>query len=287
MLRSLLLSWFLLISHASHATEALPYEFLSAPLRVKLYMAYAEFKMAHHTTARLMWEHLDAEQSAEAAFNLGILYEQGLGLEKDIAKSLQLYERAGKRGSRAAAYQLGLLYKSHPEHQNKAKAHFWLTTAAIDGDHDAAMLLEELNNHTDQVSDPITKVNQLLIEDKAAEAIALLHQFSTAPNIDYRAVSRLAWLYEAGIGVERDLSESARLFLLAAQAGRPEAQYAIAVMSETGKGQPQNTSIAKEWLYRSACQQYPPALQKLSTIELNKLTQHCPTKDTRPRSFSE
>ena len=71
-------------------------------------------------------------------------------------------------------------------------------------------------------------------------------------------------MYEAGRGVERSLAEAARLFMQSAEAGDAEAQYAIAVMYRTGKGQPQDREQSLAWLKRSAGQNYPAAVAAMA-----------------------
>jgi len=63
--------------------------------------------------------------------------------------------------------------------------------------------------------------------------------------------------------VERDIDRAASLFRRAAEAGNAEAQYALSVMYQTGVGQTQDDELAKQWLMRSAEQNYPPAINKL------------------------
>ncbi len=240
-------------------------EFLAAAPRVQLYMAYAQFKMAHHQRAREMWLHIGGSGRAEAAFNLAILYEQGLGVEKDPQQALDYYLQAANAGSRAAAFQLGLIYLNHPTRADASAAEHWLTLAALDGDEEAAELLKSMRVSISAASnDPMIRVRTLLANGDADEALALLKTLTQRSAPDYRAMTRMAWLYETGIGVDRDIDQAGRLFARAAEAGIAEAQYALSVMLHTGVGRPQNRPAAQRWLQRAAAQNYPPALQKLT-----------------------
>jgi TPR repeat protein len=78
------------------------------------------------------------------------------------------------------------------------------------------------------------------------------------------AQTRLAWMYEAGRGVERSLSRASELFMKSAQAGDAEAQYAIAVMYRTGRGQELSKENSLNWLKKSADQQYPAAVAAMA-----------------------
>lgn len=74
-------------------------------------------------------------------------------------------------------------------------------------------------------------------------------------------------MFEAGRGVERSLPEAARRFELAAQAGEPEAQYALAVMYRTGKGRERDLAQSLAWLRLAAAQAYPAAAVALASTE--------------------
>ena len=244
------------------ATEPLDDEFLQAQPRVQLYMAYAEFKMANYRAAEAMWRAIKGPARAEAAFNLGILYEQGLGVDADMAQAVQFYRQGATAGSRSAAYQLGLIRLNHPQYRDLKLAERWLSMAALDGDDDAKQLLLEMKSD-DASSDPLIEVRRRLARGESEQAVALLQQLSRQNPPLVRAITRLGWLYEAGIGVERDLQQAAKLFRQAAQAGDAEAQYALAVMLQTGVGQPQDFEQARLWLQRAAKQNYPQAKQQL------------------------
>ena len=83
---------------------------------------------------------------------------------------------------------------------------------------------------------------------------------------DRRAQTRLAWMFEAGRGVERDLQEAARRFEVAARAGEAEAQYALAVMYRTGKGRERDMAQRALWMQRAGEQRYPAAMAAVASI---------------------
>ena len=248
------------LSFPVQSAETLSDEFIAATDRIKLYMAYAEFKMGHHQTARQMWQAIGGQERAEALFNLAILTEQGLGQPKDMDKAVQLYRESAESGSRSGAYQLGLIYLNHPDYQNEDEARRWLTQAAEEGDRDAANLLGGLEG--EQI-DPMVVIDGLLAAGQQHAALKRLQQLAQLKPANPRALTQLAWLYEAGVAIEADLEIAADLFEQAADLGDPEAQYALAVMYETGKGRAQNSELASRWLQRSAELGFPQAKQKL------------------------
>lgn len=221
------------------------------------YRGYAEFKMAHYAQARRIWEALDAQGFGEAAFSLGMLYEDGLGVAKDIPRALTYYRRGAENGSQKAAFRLGLMYwLGTPDVPRDATIgrHF-LEQAAAAGDEDAARYLAAA------ADDALLAADQAMAVGHAEEALRLLTAAANAGN--RRAQTRLGWAYEAGRGVERDLDQAAAWFKQAAEAGDGEAMYALAVMHATGAGQVKDAALAAEWLRKSAAAGYAPAINEL------------------------
>lgn len=229
------------------------------------YKAYAEFKMANYETARHIWEVLAGLGNADALFNLGILAEDGLGEAQDIRKAEALYIAAADAGGFKAQYRLGMLYSSVGAlPQNLDKARHYLTLASQGGDREAAARLQSLAN-PDRPASPFEQAELLSSAGRHTEAAVIYQRL--AEQGDSTAQTRLAWMYEAGRGVERNLDEAARRFAVAGDAGNREAQYALAVMFKTGRGQPVDHQRSVEWLKRSADQGYPPARAALAGYE--------------------
>jgi len=226
------------------------------------YKAYAEFKMANYDSARQIWETLAGLGNPDALFNLGILAEDGLGETRDMKKALALYEAAANAGGFKAQYRLGMLYSDGGAvARDDAKARHFLSLAAANGDKEAAARLASLDQPDRPLSD-FAQAERLSSRSQHAEAAAIFMRLADAGNVTAR--TRLAWMYEAGRGVERSLVEAARLFMQSAEAGDAEAQYAIAVMYRTGKGQPLNRDQSLVWLKRSASQNYPAAIAAMT-----------------------
>ena len=225
------------------------------------YKAYAEFKMAHYDAARHIWETLAGLGNADALFNLAILAEDGLGEPKDMKKAEALYLTAANAGGFKAQYRLGMLYSAGGVlDKDLVKARQYLSLAAAHGDKDAAARLVTLA----QPGRPLNAFEEaevLASNGQHAQAAELYQRSADAGNLVAR--TRLAWMFEAGRGVPRDLDHAARLFLAAAQSGNAEAQFAIAVMHRTGLGQPKDRAQSMVWLKKSAQQHYPAAVAAL------------------------
>jgi TPR repeat protein len=113
-------------------------------------------------------------------------------------------------------------------------------------------------------ADPLISVKRLLMRGDSEQAFQQLVALSEQNPPDYAATTELAWLYETGLGVERNLQKAAELFTIAAEAGNPKAQYALSVMYATGAGKPVDMTESRAWLMLSAAQDYQPAVRQLS-----------------------
>lgn len=225
------------------------------------YKAYAEFKMAHYAAAREVWETLAGIGNGDALFNLGILAEDGLGEPKNMPRAEALYVSAAQAGNFKARYRLGMLYSAGALlARDVEKARLYLTLAAEGGDKEALATLAALEQPAGSRS-RFQQAEWLGASGRHAEAADLYRELADAG--DRQAQTRLAWMHEAGRGVDRDLPEAARRFEIAAVAGEAEAQYALAVMLRTGRGRERDAAQSRLWLGRAAAQDHPAATAAL------------------------
>ncbi|MGC5702527.1 sel1 repeat family protein [Pseudomonas sp. NFXW11] len=100
----------------------------------------------------------------EALTNLGVLYQRGLGVAKDVKKAVALYERAGEVGSVIAFNNLSVIYAMGDEvPQDFEKAKIYNQNAAHLGDAQSIELLRHWDYYVEISS---TK------DDKEIEKIA-------------------------------------------------------------------------------------------------------------------
>ncbi len=226
------------------------------------YRGYAEFKMARYASARRIWEALDQRNFGEAAFNLGILYEDGLGVARDIDRALDYYRRGAMLGSPKAMFRAGVMYwlGAPGVTVDRDEGRRYLSMAAAAGDSEAQRYIAA-EASTTVSTDPVLLADRALAAGRSAEYVDILKAAAESGNS--RAQTRLAWSYEAGRGVASDLALAAKWFLTAAQGGDGEAMYALAVMHGTGAGQVKDPAQSEQWLQRSAAAGYPAALADL------------------------
>jgi uncharacterized protein len=227
------------------------------------YKAYAEFKMAHYDLARTVWQTLAEIGNGDALFNLGVMAEDGLGEAKDLAKAERLYRSAAEADNFKAQYRLGLLYFAGTQlPRNPEQARYYLGLAAAHGDRDARDMLAQLGAAPAQTTS-LQQADLLSASGDPAAAVRIYQELAQAGND--RAQTRLAWSYESGRGVPRDLEQAARWFELAARQGNAEAQYALAVMLRTGRGRSADPAQSASWLGKAAAQGHPAARAALAS----------------------
>ncbi|MCM1047162.1 MAG: sel1 repeat family protein [Clostridiales bacterium] len=87
-----------------------------------------------------------AEQgNAEAQYYLGLMYDDGKGVERNPTQAAQWYEKAAKQGIAAAQSNLGAMYETGDGVKTDlALAKKWYSLAAGQGYEDARRRLDEL-----------------------------------------------------------------------------------------------------------------------------------------------
>jgi TPR repeat protein len=75
------------------------------------------------------------EGHADSQFNVGLMYEQGIGVEKDAAKAIYWYGKSAAQGNSNAQYNLAVLYENGIGTTiDYAKANSWYREASAQGD---------------------------------------------------------------------------------------------------------------------------------------------------------
>lgn len=88
----------------------------------------------HYGESRPVFERLAAQGHVRSQFMMGTIYEQGLGVPKNLAAAARWYRKAGEGGNDSAQYNLGILYQfGRGVPKDAAKAAHWLHLAADQG----------------------------------------------------------------------------------------------------------------------------------------------------------
>ena len=90
---------------------------------------------------RLADNHTAGNLKGNAQYNIGGMYEFGLGVTEDYAEAAKWYRKAAEQGDARAQNYLGLIYDiGVVVPQDYAEAHMWYDLAGANGNKDAATL---------------------------------------------------------------------------------------------------------------------------------------------------
>jgi hypothetical protein len=104
---------------------------LSAPILADFEAGMEAYRAGDFETAYREWS-ADAEQgSAVAAFNLGLMHQQGKGRDVDLAQAAEWYLRAAEGGFARAQYAIAEMYESGSGvDRDVVQAYKWFKLAA-------------------------------------------------------------------------------------------------------------------------------------------------------------
>lgn len=194
----------------------------TAATQNKLGIKFASLKQ--HQKAFLLFMQASERGHPLAQFNLGLCFESGKGVDRDLSRAAECYKAAAAQGQASAMYNLALFYMEglgglpkDPQHSLEL-----LTDAAENGLCKAQLYLglyyaDESSSHCDY-----------------SKAVPFL-EMAAAKN-DPSAEYNLGICYERGLGIERNMSKAANLYKAAAALGHTGAQYNLGVFYEHGLG---------------------------------------------------
>jgi TonB family protein len=214
----------------------------------------------------------------DAQLKLGMMLQQGKGVQRDDVQALEWLSKAAEAGSAEAQFRIASLFLARESGAVTAQqAHAWLLKAAEQGHAMAMMGLAGLYaTGKGTARDP-------------EQAFVWLRKAADAGVI--RAYAALAWAYQTGNGVERDPEEALRLLrqgaelddpvavqglgfelyrsqsprdheeavpLLqkAADKGWAPAQTLLGKAYREGRGVPADTELGSEWIRKAAAQSH-------------------------------
>ena len=186
-------------------------------------------------------------QSAQR--NLGSIYDQGLGVNKDPAQAVRWFRKAADTGNRDAIFQLATMYEQgRGVPQDPKLALDWYRKAALLGDGDSQV-----------------KLGRAFLEGKGVdrnegEASAWFQRAADQGNL--YALNRLGAMYAEGKGVHKDEAKGVKLFEAAAAKNDAQGQFNLAAMYAKGRGVAKSDSAANELYVKAARQGYDDAIKE-------------------------
>ena len=190
---------------------------------------------------------------AEAQHHVGWMLEKGSGAPKDHAEAVRWFRRAADRNFAAAQISLVIAYEQgRGAAQDNAQAVRWLRQAAKQGDAAARWFRK-----TADAGDAVAQfcLGKMLVQGwcgsrNGEEGLAWLRRAAEQGNAG--AQQYLGYMFSEGQVVQRDDTEAVRWFRLAAEQGDTNAQLSLGIMYEGGRGVERNEAEAAQWLRRAA-----------------------------------
>lgn len=194
----------------------------TAAAQNKLGIKFASMKQ--HEKAYLLFAQASERGHPLAQFNLGLCFELGKGVDKDLVKAAECYKNAVAQGQTGAMYNLALFYMEG------------LGGLPKDSQHSLKLLEEAAENG-------LCKAQLYLGLYYADESSHHCNYSKAIPYLEMAAGKRdpsaefhLGVCYERGLGTERSMSKAANLYKSAALHGHTGAQYNMGVFYENGLG---------------------------------------------------
>jgi TPR repeat protein len=187
--------------------------------------------------------------SLSAQRNLGVMYDQGLGVNKDPAQAALWYRKAADAGNRDAQFQIAMMYENgRGVPQDQKQAIDWYRKAALLGDADS------------QVKIARAYMDGKGVNKDEGEAAAWFQRAADQGNL--YALNRLGAMYIDGKGVHKDEQKGVRLFQAAVAKGDAQGQFNLAAMYAKGRGIAKSDSAANDLYVKSAKQGYADAIKE-------------------------
>ncbi len=182
--------------------------------------------------------------------NIGVMYDRGVGVERDPARAAQWMKTAAEAGSRDAAYQLGAMYENgRGVAEDYSQAVSWYRKAALLGDREAQVKVGKAYEAGKGVSADLGE--------------ALTWYRKAAGQGDVWAQNYIGFLYGNGKGVPRDDVEALKWFRQAARNGNAQAEYNVGFMYANGRGVRRDDEEAMRWFRQAARHGYDEAKKEL------------------------
>jgi TPR repeat protein len=114
---------------------------------------YQSYLKGDYSAAYNEWLPLAELGDAEAQYNLGVMYDEGAGMEQDLAAAAGWYRKAAEQGFMDAQTNLGIMYyHGQGVGRDHAEAARWFSLAASQGDSQAAAYLERIESKAEQAA---------------------------------------------------------------------------------------------------------------------------------------
>lgn len=199
------------------------------------------FSEGNYAKALALYMGSAKEGDADSMACIGVMYDQGFGVEIDKVEAANWYRKSADRGNKNGQYFLGLKYLiGEGVAQNKGLGAVWIRKAAEQG-----------------LADAQSRYGEILRQGEGVEADpeeGWVWTTRAAENGDPMAQLYLGVSYMGGDEVAVDLKKGVWWLLKSGNQGNPVAQYLLGLASEKGAGTQPDMQAAVRW-YRASADQ--------------------------------
>jgi TPR repeat protein len=212
---------------------------------------YAQGKPPNYPQAKSWFESAVQGGSADGYADLGRLYENGWGVNKDPAMALNLFNEAARRGSAEGMYRVGVAYfDGLGVQQNLATACQWFIRGAA------------YKHPPSEGEAGVCYFNGTGVQQNHETAFNWFVLAGQAGLVDARVF--VADMLDRGDGFRQDSAGAVTWYQAAAEQGDVYAMTELGAHLRLGKGVAQNEAQAMQWFAKAAQLGYVPAETSLA-----------------------
>jgi TPR repeat protein len=193
-------------------------------------LAMGEYDRAMH-----VFQLRAAQGDLVATNEIGVMYEQGLGVPVDYNRARQYYTRVMKAGAGVGMISLGKMYEQgHGVAVDESQAQHYYSLAATAGDPDGIALLGTMYQHGMGV--PVDY----------GHAMRLYHEAIVAGG-DSLAMEQIGFMLQHGLGGPANPKEAWCWYVWADANGQPNASAHLAELAAAGQEPVSDCSVLNQW----------------------------------------
>jgi len=254
------------------------------------YYYYGSFGCRRDMKGAIKWYEMGAKSNEPTCvFTLGLIYEEGDGVQKNILKAADWYQKGAQAGIPSCLYNLGKLIINKEISGEEEKGFNLIQQAAESGYSFAQNYMGRayrfgwyVNANPVRATNWFTKAAEQNMPDAMCN-LGDMYSYEDGLTIDYekafywykkaaetkhsRALTELGDMYYAGKGVRQDYQKAMEYYQKACDEGYPYAFYSLGFMYWKGQGTLPDKEKAQEYLSQAAAMGNESAFQLLNRMD--------------------
>ena len=254
------------------------------------YYYYGSFGCRRDMKEAIKWYEMGAKSNEPTCvFTLGLIYEEGDGVQKNILKAADWYQKGAQAGIPSCLYNLGKLIINKEISGEEEKGFNLIQQAAESGYSFAQNYMGRayrfgwyVNANPVRATNWFTKAAEQNMPDAMCN-LGDMYSYEDGLTIDYekafywyekaaetkhsRALTELGDMYYAGKGVRQDYQKAMEYYQKACDEGYPYAFYSLGFMYWKGQGMLPDKEKAQEYLSQAAAMGNESAFKLLNRMD--------------------